>query len=130
MNKFPDCNDTFFTSTDSGARQNSTDNGTFNLYTGTQLSVNTFFAQLEHAAPACASPTGSPRRWASTSTDPDRERVPSFTLGVADVSPLEMAEAYATFAGRGLHCASRPVTAIEDSARQRAQALPVAVHTR
>ena len=30
--------------------------------------------------------------------------VPSFTLGVADVSPLEMAEAYATFANRGVHC--------------------------
>ena len=43
------------------------------------------------------------------------ERVPTFTLGVAGVSPLEMAEAYATFAGRGLHCDSRPVTAIEDA---------------
>ena len=47
-------------------------------------------------------------------TDPERERVPSFTLGVSDVSPLEMAEAYATFAARGEHCDSRPVTAIED----------------
>src|ERR687894_400658 len=41
--------------------------------------------------------------------------VPSFTLGVADVSPLEMAGAYATFAGRGLHCANRPVTQILNS---------------
>jgi membrane peptidoglycan carboxypeptidase len=49
-------------------------------------------------------------------TDPSHERVPSFTLGVPSTSPLEMAEAYATFAGRGLHCDSRPVTAIEDSA--------------
>ena len=48
-------------------------------------------------------------------TDPNRERVPSFTLGVAETSPLEMAEAYATFAGRGLHCDARPVTSIEDS---------------
>jgi membrane peptidoglycan carboxypeptidase len=48
-------------------------------------------------------------------TDPNRERVPSFTLGVVETSPLEMAEAYATFAGRGLHCASRPVTSIEDA---------------
>ena len=32
------------------------------------------------------------------------ERIPYFTLGVADVSPLEMAEAYATFGARGLHC--------------------------
>ena len=41
--------------------------------------------------------------------------IPSFTLGIADASPLEMAEAYATFAARGLHCASRPVTQILDS---------------
>ena len=41
--------------------------------------------------------------------------MPTFTLGVADVTPLEMAEAYATFAARGLHCSARPVTEIRDS---------------
>ena len=30
----------------------------------------------------------------------DDERVPSFVLGVAGVSPLELADAYATFAAR------------------------------
>ena len=39
-----------------------------------------------------------------------------------------MAEAYATFAARGLHCAPRPVTQILDSARQRREGLRVAVH--
>jgi membrane peptidoglycan carboxypeptidase len=29
---------------------------------------------------------------------------PSFTLGTVEVSPLSMAEAYATFAARGIHC--------------------------
>ncbi len=42
--------------------------------------------------------------------------MPTFTLGVANASPLEMAEAYATFAARGLHCDSQPVTEIQDSA--------------
>ena len=52
-----------------------------------------------------------------TATSRQRCRAdPPFTLGVVDTSPLEMAEAYATFAARGQHCASRPVTAIEDSA--------------
>ena len=41
--------------------------------------------------------------------------MPSFTLGVADVSPLEMASAYATFAARGEHCDARPVTQILNS---------------
>jgi membrane peptidoglycan carboxypeptidase len=48
-------------------------------------------------------------------TDPDHERVPSFTLGVPSVSPLEMAGAYATFANRGVHCDNRPVLRILNS---------------
>ena len=41
---------------------------------------------------------------------PDRDlvdfyqHIPSFTLGSVEVSPLSMAEAYATFAARGVHC--------------------------
>ena len=32
------------------------------------------------------------------------QHTPSFTLGSVEVSPLSMAEAYATFAARGIHC--------------------------
>jgi membrane peptidoglycan carboxypeptidase len=39
--------------------------------------------------------------------------VPSFTLGVDEVSPLRMAEAYATLAAGGKHCASYAITAID-----------------
>ena len=45
---------------------NSTGEGTFDLYSGTQESVNTFFAQLETQTGMCASRSSSPRRWAST----------------------------------------------------------------
>jgi membrane peptidoglycan carboxypeptidase len=100
---------------------NSTTSGNKNLYTGTRESVNTFYAQLERRTGVCE-PFNLAREMGIrlTNATGDRfgrgaERVPTFTLGVAGVSPLEMAEAYATFAGRGLHCDSRPVTAIEDS---------------
>jgi membrane peptidoglycan carboxypeptidase len=43
------------------------------------------------------------------------ERVPTFTLGIPNASPLEMAEAYATFGARGLHCDAHPVTSIDDA---------------
>jgi membrane peptidoglycan carboxypeptidase len=88
--------------------------GTYNLYTGTQQSVNTFFANLEQLTGLCK-PYELARNMGVDLSNPDIERVPSFTLGVADVSPLEMAEAYATFAARGRHCDSRPVTSIEDA---------------
>ncbi|MCX6398563.1 MAG: transglycosylase domain-containing protein [Propionibacteriales bacterium] len=84
-----------------------------NLYEGTQKSVNTFFINLEKEIGICepwrvANRLGIklPKSYAS---------FPSFTLGVASVSPLDMAQAYATFAGRGMHCDARPVTQIEDA---------------
>ena len=52
MNTFPDC-DGNYPSTQVWNPHNSTDSGTFNLYTGTQLSVNTFFAQLEQRTGLC-----------------------------------------------------------------------------
>ena len=45
---------------------------------------------------ASAPPTAT-----SSTTTSDK---PSFTLGSVEVSPLSMAEAYATFAARGIHC--------------------------
>ncbi|MFL6061620.1 MAG: penicillin-binding protein [Marmoricola sp.] len=93
---------------------NSTDDGRMNMYTGTQLSVNTFFAQLEKKVGLCK-PYALARAMGVDLTDPTHERVPTFTLGVADVSPLEMAGAYATVAARGTYCAPRPVTRILNS---------------
>jgi membrane peptidoglycan carboxypeptidase len=93
---------------------NSTSSGWMNMYSGTRLSVNTFYLQLEEKTGVCA-PYELATEMGVKLTDPAAERYPSFTLGIADASPLEMAEAYATFAARGLHCASRPVTQILDS---------------
>ena len=84
-----------------------------NLYEGTQKSVNTFYVNLEKEIGICgpwkvANKLGIkvPKEYAS---------FPSFTLGVANVSPLDMAQAYATFAARGVHCDARPVTEIADT---------------
>ena len=84
-----------------------------NLYEGTQKSVNTFFVNLEKATGICE-PWKLAREMGITELT-KAAQVPSFTLGIADVSPLEMAEAYATFAAQGLHCDARPVTEIADA---------------
>ncbi|MBS2939922.1 penicillin-binding protein [Nocardioides sp. J2M5] len=95
--------------------QNSTGFGSYNLYTGTQNSVNTFFAQLETRTGMCE-PLALAK---SMGVDvPQAQQVPSWILGVSDVDPLTMAQAYATFAARGLHCDPRPVTAVLDSQGQ------------
>jgi len=101
--------------------QNSTGVGTFNLYTGTQNSVNTFFAQLEQRTGLC-----EPYKLARAMgvTIPGKYQVPSFTLGVIDTDPLTMAGAYATFAAHGVHCDSRPVTEVLNSAGKRIEDFP------
>ena len=92
--------------------------GDENLYSGTRRSINTFYLQLERDTGVCA-PYTLARQMGVRLTAPDGrghvlpERTPIFPLGVADASPVELAEAYATFAARGRHCAARPVTAIE-----------------
>ena len=103
--------------------RNSTTSGNMNMYSGTRLSVNTFYMQLEQQTTVCA-PFELAKQMGVSLTNPrgdkhglGAELIPNFTLGVASASPLEMAEAYATFAARGLHCSSRPVTQILDSDR-------------
>ena len=93
--------------------QNSTGTGTFDLYTGTQLSVNTFYAQLEQRTGLC-----QPVRLArAMGVDvPPSDVVGPFTLGVTDTNPLTMAGVYATFAARGKFCEPQPVTSITNSA--------------
>ena len=109
---------------------NSTTSGSKNMYTGTRESVNTFYAQLQQRTGLCE-PYRLAKEMGIELTSPNgdadgngAERVASFTLGVPSTSPLEMAEAYATFAGRGFHCDSRPVTAIEDSSGEQIREYP------
>lgn len=102
---------------------NSTSSGYMTMTTGTRLSVNTFYAQLEQRTGLCqpfelARSMGVELNNPTGNEEPGRgaERIPSFVLGVADVSPIEMAEAYATFAARGTHCEALPVVQIADAA--------------
>jgi membrane peptidoglycan carboxypeptidase len=94
---------------------NSTASGTFDLYSGTQLSVNTFFAKLELATGLCL-PYRLAKEMGVRLDDPANQRVPSFTLGVVGTDPLTMASAYATFAARGKHCEPHPVRRVETAA--------------
>ncbi|MGI9155406.1 MAG: penicillin-binding protein [Marmoricola sp.] len=111
---FADCNG-MYTSTEDYPVHNSTNaSSSPDMYEGAQLSVNTFFVQLEQRTGIC-DPYKLATNMGVQLTDPASERIPSFTLGVDQVSPLEMAEAYATVAARGTHCAAKPVTEILNS---------------
>ena len=101
---------------------NSSNSGAMDMWTGTAQSVNTYFAQLERLVGVCASVTMAETVGVVTYPDSPNEykqimdysSVPSFTLGVADTSPMSMAVAYATFAARGVRCDPVVIKSITD----------------
>ncbi|MGH8828801.1 MAG: transglycosylase domain-containing protein, partial [Jiangellaceae bacterium] len=101
--------------------KNSTGSGTFNLKTGTERSVNTFYVQLLQRTGICepatiAKAAGISRAYLDSEGHvQDLAQVPSFALGSNEVSPLSMAGAYAMFANRGLHCDAKAVLTVTDS---------------
>jgi len=91
------------------------ENGTYTLQSGIEGSINTYFAQLEERVGVCrpweiATDLGMIR----ADGDPLVGPYKTFTLGVDEVSPLSMAEAYATFAARGLHCNAIAIVEVTD----------------
>ncbi|HEX6519643.1 MAG TPA: transglycosylase domain-containing protein [Streptosporangiaceae bacterium] len=87
------------------------DHGSYTLYTGTADSINTFYAQLERKVGLCnvvhtAANLGVTFADGSSllSGKDSADNVPSFTLGAVNVSPMSMADAYATVASGGTYC--------------------------
>jgi membrane peptidoglycan carboxypeptidase len=115
QNSFPDCNGNYSNTANYLVHNSTFASASPDMYEGAQLSVNTFFAQLEQRTGICE-PYNLAKKMGVQLTDPSHERTPAFTLGVDSVSPLEMAGAYATVAARGKHCNSKPVTEILNSA--------------
>jgi membrane peptidoglycan carboxypeptidase len=99
--------------------KNSTGSGRYNLRTGTERSVNTFFVQLLQRTGICepatiAQESGIFKQVPTESEGQPLDQVASFTLGSNTVSPLGMAEGYAMFAARGVHCDSIAVLQVRD----------------
>ncbi len=111
---------TGFTSCTNGAPfppytvSNSTGSGTFDLRTATWRSVNTYFVALEQRTGICAPARLAQAMGVTTATGAPLPPVPSLVLGSADVSPLVMANAYATFAAHGRYCPARAITSVTD----------------
>jgi len=89
--------------------------GPIDLPTATANSVNTYFMQLERDTGICGAvmmaqaagvklAMADPTYGTTDLQGAHFDSIPSFTLGVTEVSPLTMADAYATFAANGVHC--------------------------
>ncbi len=93
--------------------------GVYNMWTGFGLSVNTYFVPLQEQVGAEKVVDVAQRFGVQFRAPRDNELATeyahdwgSFTLGVSSSTPLEMANAYATLAGDGMHCTPTPVEQI------------------
>ncbi len=94
--------------------------GVQTMYSGFGKSVNTYWVQVEERIGAGAAVAMAQRLGLTWHTPVDAtQALPqnantwgAFTLGVADTTPLEMANAYATVAADGVYCQPDPVLSI------------------
>jgi membrane peptidoglycan carboxypeptidase len=104
--------------------------GPRSMWNGFGRSVNTFFVHLEEQVGPAAVVAEAKKLGIAFSAPADARLARtgadswgSFTLGVIDVTPLELASAYATVAAEGTYCKPLPVQSIKDAG---GRAVPVA----
>lgn len=104
--------------------------GNYNMYGAFGFSVNTYFAQLiQQVRPAKVLDVTKrlgleyrQKEELKRLNNPGQlNQMGSFTLGVTDNTPLEMANAYATLAADGMYCEPLPVVQILDVKGQKVQ---------
>lgn len=93
---------------------NSTGAGTFDMARATAYSINTYFMAIEERTGQCRPAEIAESMGVRLGSGEPLLRVPSFTLGTMEVTPLQMANAYATFANHGAYCAPRVLLDIRD----------------
>ena len=92
--------------------KNASGKGWHSMSRATAASVNTYFVGLEELTGLCRPIDIAMDLGVRTGLGDELERVPSFTLGSATVTPLMMAGAFAGIANHGMYCPPVSVTKI------------------
>ncbi|HEY1917085.1 MAG TPA: transglycosylase domain-containing protein [Streptosporangiaceae bacterium] len=94
-------------------------NGPTDMIDGFANSVNTYFIRLEEKTGLCQPATIAQSMGVSQDNDSGAGQALnqdiSFTLGTNLITPVEMAEAYATLASDGMYCKPYVITGVTDS---------------
>ncbi|MGW7517000.1 transglycosylase domain-containing protein [Streptomyces sp. NPDC054796] len=102
--------------------ENRSEVGPYRMKEATAKSVNTYYVSLISDIGVCPVTTLAKKMGIERADGKEMDQVPSISLGTQEVSPLTMAEGYATFANRGVHCTSIAIESITDA---RGKKLPV-----
>jgi membrane peptidoglycan carboxypeptidase len=115
--KFSTCNGTIKTPDDYSPKNSTKNVPDPTMIQAAQKSTNTYFLQLSQRTGLCpiAKIAASLGLYNAQDGKP-LEQVASMTLGVGYISPLQLANAYAAFAARGMYCTPWMVTSVKDAA--------------
>ena len=91
--------------------RNSTSSGTFDMARATAYSVNTYFMTIEERTGICRPAEIAESMGVRLGNGDPLLRVPTLAIGTMEVTPLAMANAYATFAAHGIYC--KPVVILD-----------------
>ncbi len=96
------------------------ENGVFDMREATELSVNTYYIQLLERVGVDRVRDLATAMGIRDLSDNDGEvginSNPSITLGTEEISPLDLAAAYAVFPAQGTYCAPHAIVAVTDPA--------------
>ena len=94
--------------------RNSTTSGTLDMARATAYSTNTYFMKLEERTGICRPAEIAESMGVYLGNGDPLLRVPTLAIGTMEVTPLAMANAYATFAAQGIYCEPVSILDIHD----------------
>ncbi|MPY47678.1 transglycosylase domain-containing protein [Streptomyces acidicola] len=97
------------------ANENKSEVGPYRMKEATAKSVNTYYVQLIADIGICPVTKMAGEMGVNRADGGEMGQNPSIALGTQEMSPLTMANAYATFASRGMYCTPVAIESIKQS---------------
>ncbi|MFC8363333.1 transglycosylase domain-containing protein [Streptomyces griseorubiginosus] len=105
--------------------ENESEVGPYDMKTATAKSVNTYYVSLISDIGICPVTEMAAKMGVERADGGKIQQRPSIALGTQEVSPLTMANAYATFASRGMYCTPVAIESITQRVGEKSKSLQV-----
>ncbi|MFF7134200.1 membrane peptidoglycan carboxypeptidase [Streptomyces sp. SAI-126] len=107
------------------SNENTSEVGPYDMKTATAKSVNTYYVSLISDIGICPVTEMAAKMGVQRADGRKIQQAPSIALGTQEMSPLTMANAYATFASRGMYCTPVAIESITQRVGEKSKSLQV-----
>jgi membrane peptidoglycan carboxypeptidase len=105
--------------------ENESEVGPYSMEEATAKSVNTYYVEMIGAIGICPVTEMAQKMGVERADGKTLQQAPSIALGTQEMSPLTMANAYATFASRGMYCTPVAIESITQRVGEERKSLQV-----